>query len=54
MRSRKGAGSLSKPGATSSGSHIKKMSRSTSGSASTMDAIARTAGAKKARSGVKQ
>src|ERR1700733_14855252 len=54
MRLRKAAGSLPKPGATSSGSHIKKMSRSTSGSASTMDAIARKAGAKKVRSGVKQ
>ena len=33
---------------------IRKMSRSTSGSASIRDAIARTAGAKNARSGVKQ
>jgi len=54
MRSRRGLGSLSKPGVTSLGSQTRKISWLASGSASTSEAMARTAGGKNARSGVKQ
>ena len=54
MRSRKAAGSLSKPGVTSSGSQTRKISWLASGSASMSEAMARTAGGKNVRSGVKQ
>ena len=54
MRSRNGRASLSKPGGTSPGSQTRTISWPPSGSASMSEAMARTAGAKNARSGVKQ
>ena len=54
MRSRNGRASRSKPDGTSSGSQTSAISKGASGSASMSEAIARIAGAKKARSGVKQ
>ena len=54
IRSRSARGSLSKPGVTSPGSQMRTISWRASGSASISEAIARTAGGKNVRSGVKQ
>ena len=54
MRSRNPLASLSKPGGTSFASQTRTISWPPSGSASRSEAMARIAGAKNARSGVKQ